>query len=209
MRKLLVSSLVLISSVAFAQVSSHQSTMPQTSPHGTMSGAGPHGSDPHMGGASTRTKFAQECGVKDASPEKAIYVSRAKNGSWSKVTAQQPGSDSDNALARVWHDKNWVLVLHESGASGDTMHTGDECFDDKGNATKLLDHYVDPKSGVVRITTTIFGGGKVQSRKQDYRDLKSGELMKNPPENANAFPPVFNFTKLEQLPFYGFIKSAK
>lgn len=189
-------SVVVLATAGFAQsgmVSSH----PLASPHGLK--------------PSSRVQFAQECGISDPGPQKATGLTRSTKGMWSVVDAQHRPADTDSAVARIWHEKKWMIDMHESGGSGDWMHTAQMCFADNGEVNKIIDRYMDmPKCGCVRFTETTYGpDGKVVSQKQDYYNGRNAERMPSTPEAAKNFAAPFEFKKLEQLPFYGFVKGNK
>jgi len=51
-------------------------------------------------------------------------------GEWSEAVAGKHLGPSDNAVARVWHERNWMVDMHEAPGAGMTsIHTGQMCFD--------------------------------------------------------------------------------
>lgn len=195
---------IVLASVASAQVSSHQTT-----PAGKQAqGSAPKGA--HMGGASSRQVFAAECGIRDANLQRAMYLSRGQNGVWKKVSPEAPAGDKDTALARVWHEQAWVVALHESNAAGDAMHTADMCFRPDGSISKIVDKYIDvPKCNCMRVTETTFdASGKLTAKQQVYASPQAGQKLSQAPAAAAGFPKVYEFKRVDQLPFAGMLRST-
>jgi len=188
-------------SITFAQVSSHEPTMKVPTAHGAM-GQGPHGMQP-----SSRVRFAKECGITNPSMSRAITLTRSKNGRWSRVTKATPPSPTDSALVRAWHEKAWVVEIQEADETGDAMHIAEMCFNGNGNVTRIVDKYINmPKCGCMRVTESAYNAaGKVAKREQAFYKGDSAEKVATP-ASASMFPAPFEHKKLEQLPFWEFLK---
>ncbi len=187
----------------FAQVSSHAPAI-NAPAHGAM-GPGPHGMK-----SSSRVQFAKACGISNPSMSRAITLTRNNSGSWSRVTKTAPAAPTDSALVRAWHEKAWVVEVQEADAAGDSMHIADMCFNQKGNVTRIVDKYINmPKCGCMRVTESAFNAaGKLVKSEQSFYKGDSPEKVAKP-ASASMFPAPFEHTKLEQLPFWGFLKGMQ
>jgi hypothetical protein len=157
---------------------------------------------------SSRTDFGKDCGIADTSAESAIGVVRSGDGEWTALSpGGRPGS-TDTAVARVWRESNWMVDMH--GALGQgmaTIHTGQMCFDPQGHITYMIDRFMEMSScGCVRFTSITFGNdGRITRREQKFVKMATGAEMAAP-EAAKEFPEVWDFRKVEQLPFYSLVK---
>jgi hypothetical protein len=194
-----VAAVLMISTICGAQmISSH----PQSSGADAHAGIkNPHGTTP-----SSRTVFGKECGISDTSYQSAIGLSRSPEGSWSVVTKDRRPGPNDNAVARVWHESNWMVDMHDAPGDGTTIHTGQMCFDANGQLTRMIDRYMDtPKCDCLRYTSLTFDGSGQMKQEQSFVKVDTGAEI-SAPAAAKGFPEVFGFRKLEQLPFYALVK---
>ncbi len=196
MRKAVFGTLILMAAAAVAQ-------MPPS--HGTSQGA-PQGVMP-----SSRTDFAQMCGIQDPSVEASRRLTRSAEGVWKVVTSDARPLPTDRGVARVWHQGNWMVDLHDSPSAGmnvTQMHTGQMCFDPGGRAIGLIDRYMDMEAcGCMRYTVLHFDleSGRVMRREQKFMGVQSGAEMAEP-ESAKGFPAVWPYRHLEKLPFFTLIQ---
>ena len=199
MRRLgVVASVLIVPVLCAAQM---MSSHPQigANPHAGM-GSG-HGTTP-----SSRTVFGKRCGIADVSPQSAVVLSHSPEGKWSVLSGDKPGGPNDNAVARVWRESNWMVDLHDAPGDGRTIHTGQMCFDAKGQLTHMIDRYMDtPGCGCMRYTSlNVDTNGKVQ-QEQKFVKVDTGAEIATPAA-AKGFPDVFGYRKLDQLPFYSIVK---
>ncbi len=161
--------------------------------------------DPSMGVRASRAEFGKGCGIEDTSTESALEFRRSEEGVWSAAgTAGVMGS----AVARVWHDSNWMVDMHSAlGPGMATMHTGQMCFDSQGHITYMIDNYVEMADcGCMRFTSLTFAtDGRVTRREQRFVKIATGTEIEVP-EAAKRFPDVWDFRTLQQLPFYSLVK---
>lgn len=196
MRKAVFGTLILLAAAAMAQ-------MPPS--HGNGQGT-PQGVMP-----SSRTDFAQMCGIGDPSVEASRRLTRSAEGSWKVVSSDARPLATDRGVARVWHQGNWMVDMHDSllpGMNVTQMHTGQMCFDPGGRAIGLIDRYMDMAGcGCMRYTVLHFDleTGRVMRREQKFVGVQSGAEMAEP-ESAKGFPVVWPFRRLEQLPFFNLIQ---
>jgi len=153
----------------------------------------------------TAGTFEQLCGIADSAPRKAVGLSRSPEGEWSVVTDGKRPGPKDNAAARVWRESNWMVDLHD--APGLAMHTGQMCFAADGHVMLLTDDYMDiPNCACIRYTAQDFDdNGQVMLETQRFVSLKTGAQIAAP-EASKGFPGVWQFRKVEQLPFYSLLK---
>ena len=87
------------------------------------------------------------------------------------------------------------------------MHTGQMCFDGQGRITLMIDRYMElAQCRCLRFTSLAFAAdGKVTKREQTFVNELTGEPM-DMPDVAKGFPDVWEFRKVEQLPFYSLMK---
>jgi hypothetical protein len=187
----IVAAVVLVAAMCVAQ-------MPQT--------GGPESS--HGAVPSSRTTFGSECGIRDASPQKALRFTSSSGGQWMAVGAgKRPGS-GDTMAARVWHESYWMVDIHDApGAASPVMHTGQMCFDGQGRITLMIDRYMElAQCRCMRFTSLAFAAdGKVTRREQTFVNEMTGTPM-DAPELAKGFPDIWEFRRVEQLPFYSLVK---
>jgi hypothetical protein len=157
--------------------------------------------------ASSRVTFGGECGIHDTSQQKALQFAR-KGGKWIAVSASKRPGAGDDMGARVWHQGNWMVDLHDApGAQSPVMHTGQMCFDGQGRITLMIDRYMElAQCRCLRFTSLAFAAdGKETKREQTFVNEMTGAPM-DMPDAAKGFPGVWEFRKVEQLPFYPLMK---
>jgi hypothetical protein len=161
--------------------------------------------EPDEGAESKRVEFGQLCGIADAASKSALGLSRSAQGEWSVVTAGKHPGPGANAAARVWHESNWMVDLHD--APGQTLHAGQMCFGPGGQLILQTDDYMDVAScACVRYTAQSFDeSGKVTNYMQRFVSMVTGNEIAAP-RAARQFPEVFEFRRVEQLPFYSLLK---
>ena len=158
--------------------------------------------------ASSRTEFGAECGIRDTATSSALGFARSNDGEWAPVSAERGGGSTDNMVARLWRESNWMVDLH--GALGQgmmVMHSGQMCFDPQGRIMRMFDRYLDLAAcGCMRFTALTYANdGRVTRREQRFLNVSTGVEMKTP-DAAVDFPEVWEFRKVEQLPFYSLVK---
>jgi hypothetical protein len=172
-------------------------------------GDGPDGApgtqDPSEGARANRILFGRLCGIGDTGLQSAVRLTRSLEGEWKVVTTGERPGPKDNAAARVWRESTWMVDLHD--APGPTMHAGQMCFGATGQLMVLIDDYMDiPNCGCLRSTSQTFDeSGKMIRREQRYNSAETGTEMAAP-EAAKGFPEVYEFRRVEQLPFYPLVK---
>lgn len=157
---------------------------------------------------SSRTDFGSLCGIRDTSAQKAIKFVRTAGGKWS-VAADKHSGMSDNMAARVWHQGNWMVDLHDSPAESiAVIHTGQMCFDGQGRITRMIDRYMEmAQCRCMRFTSVTFAAdGSEIKREQDFVDEMTGNQMDREPAAAKSLPGVWQFRRLDQLPFYSLLR---
>lgn len=148
--------------------------------------------------------FEQLCGIGDSAPQNAIGLSRSPEGQWSVVTAAKRPGSRDNAAARVWRENNWMVDLHD--APGLTVHAGRLCFGANGYVMLLTDDYMDVHCACIRFTAESFDeNGQVKLWKQVFVNATTGAEIAAPAA-AKRFPDIWDFRRVEQLPFYPLLK---
>jgi len=173
-------------------------------------GVSPHGGMQNSQGvpASSQNDFGTACGIRDSSSQSAMRFSRTPEGEWSAAGEEKRLGPSNTAVARVWRESNWMVDMHDAMGPGmTTMHTTQMCFDARGQITHMIDRYMDmPSCGCMRYTSLSFNAsGNVARREQRFVSVTTGSEIAVP-ESAEAFPEVFRFRRLEQLPFYSLVK---
>jgi hypothetical protein len=168
--------------------------------HSEMGGSNPHA----QGVMPSRTEFGSVCGIQDTSLESAAAFRRSASGEWAVYDGGSGPGARDSEMARVWRESNWMVDMH--GALGEdmgTMHTGQMCFDPHGHITHMIDRYMEmSKCGCIRFTLMIFGpDGRMMRRQQRFIRIATGVEIAAP-EVAKGFPDVWDFRRVEQLPFY-------
>ena len=167
---------------------------------------GPGGS--HGVVPSDRVTFGGECGIRDTSQQSALQFARSASGKWMAVSAaKRPGSGDDMA-ARVWHQGHWMVDLHDApGAQSPVIHTGQMCFDGQGRITLMIDRYMEmAQCRCLRFTSLAFApDGKVTKRQQTFVNVLTNAPI-DMPDSAKGFPDVWEYRKVEQLPFYSLLK---
>ena len=155
---------------------------------------------------SSRTDFGSLCGIRDTAPQSALRLLRSSSGAWSVAGAnRRVGGDM---AARVWHESNWMVDMHGAlGLGMATMHSGQMCFDPQGRITLMIDRFLEmAQCGCMRITELAFASdGRVTRREQTFVNANTGEEIKAP-EDADGFPEVWQFRRLDQLPFYALLQ---
>ena len=153
---------------------------------------------------SSRTSFGGLCGIGDTDAQSALHLARAKGGKWAVIASKgQPGAGNDMA-ARVWHEKNWMVDLHDTPApTVPVIHTGQMCFDPQGRLTRMIDRYTElAECRCMRFTSLTFAAdGTVKQQEEKYVDEMSGAEMPKP-DAAKGFPGIWQYRRLDQLPFY-------
>jgi len=101
-----------------------------------------------------------------------------------------------------------MVDLHD--APGHTMHTGELCFAAGGEIMLLTDDYMDVEGcACVRHTAENFDErGKVVHYMQRFVSTETGSEIAAP-EAARDLPEVFDYRRVEQLPFYSLLNPAK
>ena len=98
-----------------------------------------------------------------------------------------------------------MVDLHD--APGPTVHVGRLCFGASGTVILLTDDYLDiPGCGCIRFTAQSFDEeGKVVLHHQRFVDATTGAEIAAPAA-AKGFPEVWEYRRVEQLPFYWLLK---
>lgn len=179
-------------------------------PHGQMSGGGPQagmqGSQGVM--SSSREDFGKACGIQNTSRQSALAFRRSQEGGWAQMDGSQIPVLTDSAAARVWHESNWMVDIHDgSGRGRPTIHTGQMCYDPQGHIKVMIDRFMEMANcGCMRYTAIAFApDGRVTRREQKFVTVSTGAGIE-PPEAAKDFPSIWEFRRLEQLPFYSLMK---
>ena len=196
---LLTALLALWVSVAAAQVTSH----------GGMNGDNPHGSaGTPTDITSSREQFGHVCGIADTSPQHAQAFRRTPSGQWQPMETTSIPTIGDSAAARIWRQGNWMVDIHDgSGRGNPTIHTGQMCYDPQGRLRLMLDRFMEmAQCGCVRFTSVTYAeDGRITRRQQHYIKMATGAEMTEP-EAAKDFPPLWEYRKLQQLPFFSLVK---
>lgn len=199
-RAALVAAGMLLAAVCAAQVPAG---------HGQMPGGdhvGMQGSQGVM--PSSREDFGAQCGIGDTARQSALAFRRSQEGDWAMMDAGKIPTFSDRAAARVWHESNWMVDIHDgSGRGKPTIHTGQMCYDPQGHITAMIDRFMEMATcGCMRYTVILFAtDGRVTRREQRFVNVSTNEQIAAP-EGAKEFPEIWGFRKLEQLPFYSLLK---
>src|SRR6266511_1041184 len=149
---------------------------------------------------SSRTDFGSVCGIRDTAAQRAVRLTRSSSSKWSVVAADKRPAASDNMAARVWHESNWMVDLHDApGRSVPVIHTGQMCFDGQGRLTRMIDRYVElAQCRCMRFTSLAFAAdGTVTQREEKFVDEMTGAEI-GQPAAAKACPGVWQFRRLEQ-----------
>jgi hypothetical protein len=157
---------------------------------------------------SSRITFGGECGIPDISPQRASQFTRSSAGKWMDIRADKRPGTGDDMAARVWHEGHWMVDLHDTPApSSPVIHTGQMCFDGQGRITLMIDRYMElAQCRCMRFTSLAFAAdGKVTRREQTFVNEMTGAPM-DAPDVAKGFPGVWDFRRVEQLPFYSLLK---
>lgn len=171
---------------------------------------------PQAGGAegshgvvpSDRFTFGGECGIRDTAPQKALQFVLSAGGKWMAVSAAKRPGAGDEMAARVWHQGHWMVDLHDApGPQSPVTHTGQMCFDGQGRITLMIDRYMEmAQCRCLRFTSLAFAvDGKVTKRQQTFVNVLTNEPI-DMPEMAKGFPDVWEYRKVDQLPFYSLLK---
>jgi hypothetical protein len=154
---------------------------------------------------SSRTDFGTLCGIKDTSPQSAKQLVRSGAGKW--TVAQKQKMSGDNMAARVWHEKNWMVDLHDAPPQTPAViHTGQMCFDPEGRITRMIDRYMEmAQCRCMRFTSVSFSPDGKQTREQHFVDAMTGQEEQEPAA-AKALPGIWQFHRLDELPFYSLLK---
>jgi hypothetical protein len=158
---------------------------------------------------SSRTDFGSLCGIQNTSAQSAMRLVRTSDGKWSAVGADRHSGSGDNMAARVWHESNWMVDLHDAPAqSMAVIHTGQMCFDGQGRITRMIDRYMEmAQCRCMRFTSLTFAAdGSEIRREQKFVDEMTGNEIAGEPAAAKGLPGVWPFRRLEQLPFYSLLK---
>ena len=152
--------------------------------------------------------FGSLCEIRDTDAPSGLHLARSKGGNWSAIPPEQgPGAGNDMA-ARVWHEKNWMVDLRDTPApTVPVIHTGQMCFDPQGRLTRMVDRYTElAECRCMRFTSLTFApDGTVKEQEEKYADEMSGAEMAKP-DAAKGFPGVWQYRRLEQLPFYSLLR---
>jgi hypothetical protein len=173
------------------------------------------GDDPHAASQSpsadlrsNRAEFGAICGVQNTSDESAAGFVMSGDGEWTALPVGAGPTGIDQAMARVWHESNWMVDMHaalEPGMAG--MHSGQLCFDPEGHITFMVDRYMATmQCGCARVTSLTFAkDGRLTRRDNRFVSMSTGEVIAEP-QAASDFPDVWDVRKLEQLPFSPLMK---
>jgi hypothetical protein len=156
----------------------------------------------------SRTTFGSECGMRDTSPQRALRFTRSSDGKWIVLSANKRPGSGDTMAARVWHEAKWMVDIHDTlGTASPVTHSGQMCFDRQGRITLMIDRYMElAQCRCMRYTSLAFDAdGKVMRREQAFVDEMTGAPM-DAPAAAKGFPDVWEFRRVEQLPFYSLLK---
>ena len=159
---------------------------------------------------SSRTSFGGLCGIGDTDAQRAAHLARSKGGKWSAIPANKRPDAGNDMAARVWHEKNWMVDLHDTPApTTPVIHTGQMCFDPQGRLTRMIDRYLElAECRCMRFTSLTFAAdGTVKQQEEKFVDeMSSTEMAK--PEAAKSFPGIWQYRRLEQLPFYSLLRPS-
>jgi hypothetical protein len=164
--------------------------------------------NPQSAMSATRTEIGAECGIRDTSAQSSVGFTRSDAGEWSAMEAGTNPATMENGVARVWRESNWLVDLHDTLGSGmATFHSAQMCFDAQGRIRRTDDDYFDLVTcGCMRFTALTFGtDGRVMRRTQRFVNVRTGAEIPAP-GLAGEFPAVWDFRRLEQLPFYSLVK---
>jgi hypothetical protein len=155
---------------------------------------------------SSRVDFGTLCGLKDTSPQIAKQFVRSAAGKWS--VAEKRSVTGDNMAARVWHQGNWMVDLHDAPPQTPAViHTGQFCFDPQGRITHMIDRYMEmAQCRCMRFTSLSFAPDGKETREVRFVDAMSGQEIQEPPAAAKGLPAAWQFRRLDELPFYSLLK---
>jgi hypothetical protein len=157
---------------------------------------------------SSRIDFGTLCGVQDTSLRSAMRFARSSSGKWGFAAPERHSEYANGMAARAWHEKNWMVDIHDSPANQPAViHTGQFCFDAQGRITRMIDRYMElAQCRCMRFTSLTFApNGAVEKRELDYADALSGMKI-GEPASARDLPPIWSYRRLDQLPFYKLLK---
>ncbi len=183
-------------------------TAQMPSSHPRTGGDGSHEGTQASPMPSSRTEFGEGCGIKDTSAESAVVVARSNDGEWATLDAGSHSGLRDSVVARVWRESSWMVDMHAALGQGmASMHTGQMCFDPEGRITHMIDRYMEmARCGCVRFTSLTYAtDGRVTRREQRFVNVTTGSEIEAP-EASKGFPEVWNYRRVEQLPFYALVK---
>jgi hypothetical protein len=152
--------------------------------------------------------FAAGCGIHDVSPERAKLFRRSAAGEWSAINSEDDRYLNDTSLARVWHEMdNWMVDVRETqGTFISEVHSGQMCFDPQGRILRMVDRFVVPREGLMRLAMLSFAlDGHMTRSDQKFVNVAAGVEVPEP-EEASGFPEAWPFRRLDQLPFYSLLK---
>ena len=152
----------------------------------------------------SRSEFATQCGIQNTSEAAEAIFSVNDDGQWESGEPSRGITDT----ARLWHETNYMVDMH--GAPGprfSSMHKGMMCFDAQGHLTRVFDRYMEAlHCGCQRVTTMAFAAdGTVTEWAETFVDVRTGARIKTPVDTT-AFPEVWQFHQLSELPFYSLLK---
>jgi hypothetical protein len=157
-----------------------------------------------------RTTFGGLCEIGETDAQRATHLVRSGGNKWSAISASKgPGPGNDMA-ARVWHEKTWMVDLRDTPApTVPVIHTGQMCFDSQGRLTRMIDRYTElAECRCMRFTSLTFApDGTVKQQEEKYVDEMSGAEMAKP-DSAKAFPGIWPYRRLDQLPFYSLLQPS-
>ena len=159
---------------------------------------------------SSRADFGAQCGIQDTSVERALRFTRSAQGEWRQIATDERLEIDNRGVARAWHERNWMVDIHDAVMSMSTtrMHTAQMCFSGNGKILLMIDRFMDAQEcGCMRYTALTFdeASGRVIRREQHYMNVRTGAEIQVPPAAAD-FPQTFEFRRLEQLPFWQLVK---
>jgi len=158
----------------------------------------------HQDLSGERRSFGSACGIRDVSPSKARWFARSASGEWSAVGADRKRDPESTGAARVWRDGNWMVDIHDApGAFGGSVHVVQFCFDAEGKVLHMIDNFMQASPcGCMRFTVLSFApDGRVTQWRQSFVNARTGQQIDRPKE-ADEFPEVSPFRRIEQLPFF-------
>jgi hypothetical protein len=161
-----------------------------------------------QGAPSSRMNFGTLCGIQNTSLQSAMRFARSARGKWGPAAPERNSAYGEGLVARAWHEKNWMVDLHDSPTDQPAViHSGQFCFDAQGRITRMIDRYMElAHCRCMRFTSLTFApDGAVKKRELDYADALSGMKI-GEPAAARNLPPIWPYRRLDQLPFYKLLK---